>query len=154
QAVTTVVQLLPGRTTIAVAFRLISKTLGAVEGAVLALDTVAGSHIRDDAPIRQPLQKLSVPVGRVSRYRFGLSSLPLRKTGEHVLCGHRLLTHPGGRRLHPHDHATLVVDQIVVVVSQASWRPAFGSVGGIGIGGRHLILLMHRLLYWVLLFQF
>ena len=36
------------------------------------------------AAIRQPLQELPVPVGRVGRHRFWLSSLPLRETSEHV----------------------------------------------------------------------
>ena len=102
-----VVELLPGGTAIAVAFGLIRETLGTVERAVLSVDTVAGSHIGSDAPIRQPLQELPVPVGRVGRHRFWLSSLPLRETGEHVLRGHRFLTHPRRRRLHSHDHATV-----------------------------------------------
>ena len=55
--------------------------------------TVSGSHIGRDAPIRQPLQEL--PVGRVGRDRFWLSSLPLRETGEHVLRGHRFLPNAG-----------------------------------------------------------
>src|ERR1700675_2064812 len=62
-----------------------------VERAVLSVDTVAGSHIGRDASIRQPLQELPVPVGRVGRYLFWLSSLPLPETGEHVLRGHRPL---------------------------------------------------------------
>jgi hypothetical protein len=39
------------------------------------------------------LQELPVPVGGVSRYRFWLSSLPLREASEHVLRGYGFLTH-------------------------------------------------------------
>ena len=76
------------------------------------------------------------------------------ETGEHVLRGHRLLTHARRRRLHSDDHAAVVIDQIVVVVTEPGRRAALGRVGGIGIGGRYLILLMHRLFHRVLLFQF
>ena len=84
----------------------------------------------------------------------GSSSLPSGEAIEHVLCGHRLLTHPGCRRLHSHNHATVVVHQIVVVIAQSGWRAALGGIGGIGIRGRHLVLLMHRFFHRVLLFQF
>src|SRR5271163_5037236 len=114
----TIVQLLPRRTAIAVAFGLIREPLGSVERAVLSVDAVTGSHIRSDAPVRQPLQELPVSVRRVGGYRVWLSSLPLRETSEHVLRGHRFLTHPCGRRLYSHDYATVVVDQIVVVIPQ------------------------------------
>src|SRR6266851_663281 len=70
-----VVELLSCRAAIAVAFRLISKTLWAVERAVLSVDTVAGSHVGSDVPIRQPLQKLPVPVRRIRRDRVWRSSL-------------------------------------------------------------------------------
>ena len=88
------------------------------------------------------MQELPVPVGRVGRYRFWLSSLPLRETGEHVLRGYRFLTHSRCRRLHTDDHATVIVDQIVVVVTETSRRPALSGVSGVGIGGRYLVLLM------------
>jgi hypothetical protein len=42
----------------------------------------------------------------------------------------------------------------IVVIPQPGWRPALGRIGGIWIRGRHLVLLMHRLLQRVLLFQF
>src|SRR5258706_4226516 len=153
-AASTIVQLLPRRTAIAVAFGLIREPVGTEERAVLSVDTVTGSHIGRDAPIRQPLQELSVPVRRVGRYRFWLSSLPLREASEHVLRSHRFLTHPCCRRLYSHDDATVVVDQVVVVVPQPGRRAAFGRIGGIWIRGRHLVLLMHRLFGWVLLLQF
>jgi hypothetical protein len=70
---TTIVEGLACGTDIAVAFGLVSKPLRAVVRAVLSVDTVAGSHIRSDAPIRQPLQELSVPVRRVGRHRFWYS---------------------------------------------------------------------------------
>ena len=41
-------------------------------------------------------------------------------------AGHRLLTQARCRRLHAYDHATLIVDQIVVVVTEASWRATLG----------------------------
>src|SRR6266568_136786 len=66
--------------------------------------------------------------------------------------GHRFLTHPCCRRLYSHDHATVVVDQIVVVVSQPSRRAALGGVGRVRIGGRYLFLLMHWFFRRVLLF--
>jgi hypothetical protein len=90
------------------------------------VDTVAGSHIGRDAPIRQPLQELPVPAGRVGRYRFWFSSLPLRKASEHVLRG-RFLTHPGCRRLYSHDYAAVIVDEIVIVVTQDA-RTNFGKL--------------------------
>jgi hypothetical protein len=58
---TTIVEGLAGGTDIAVVFGLISKPLWTVERAVLSVDAVAGSHIRSDAPIRQPLQELPFP---------------------------------------------------------------------------------------------
>src|SRR5882762_4234503 len=151
---TAVVQGLTSRADIAIVFRLVSETLGTEEWTPLSVNTVTGSHIGRDAPIRQPLQELPVPVGRVGRYRFWLSSLPLREASEHVLRGHRLLTHPGCRRLHSHDHATVIVHQVVVVIPQPGRRAALGRIGRIGIRGGHLVLLMHRLFGWVLLFQF
>src|SRR5439155_9843560 len=105
----TIVQLLPRRTAIAVALGLIREPLGTEERAVLSVDTVPGSHIGRDAPIRQPLQELPVPVRRVGRYRFRLSSLPLREASEHVLRGHGFLTHARRRGLHSHDHTTVIV---------------------------------------------
>src|SRR5947207_2301553 len=154
QAAATIIQLLPCGTQIAIAFRLISKTLGTVVGAPLSVDTVASSHVRGDIPIGQPLQKLSVPVGGIGRHRFCLSSLPVREPCDHVLCRDRLLTHASCRGLHPHDHTTGVVDEIVVVVPQPSRRPSLGRVGGIGICSRHLVLLVYRLFHRVLLFHF
>jgi hypothetical protein len=53
-----------------------------------------------------------------------------------------------------HDYATVIVDQIVVVVSQSGRRPTLGGVGRIGIRGRYVILLMHRLFGGILLLQF
>src|ERR1022692_2034056 len=58
-----IVELFSRRTAIAIAFGLIREPLGAVERAVLSADTVAGSHIGRNAPFRQPLQELPVPVG-------------------------------------------------------------------------------------------
>src|SRR5580704_5195199 len=95
-----VVELLTCGAAIAIAFRLVSEPLRAVERAVLSVDTIAGSHVSSDAPIRQPLQELPVAIRCVSRQRFRCSALPLRETCEHVLCGHRFLTHPRCRRLH------------------------------------------------------
>jgi hypothetical protein len=96
-----VVELLPRRTVITVTFGLIREPLGTVERTFLSVDTVARPHIRSDAAIRQPEQKLPVPIGRVGRYRFWCSFLPLVKTSKHVLRGSRFLTHPCFRRLHP-----------------------------------------------------
>src|SRR5215813_11136561 len=110
QAAATIVQLFPCGTEIAIAFRLIRKTIGTVERAVLPMNTVAGSHVGGDVPLGQPLQKLSVPVGGVGGHRFCLSSLPVCEPCDHALCRHRLLTHPCCRRLHSHDYATGVVD--------------------------------------------
>jgi len=45
---TAIVEGLPRGTAIAVAFRKIRKTFGAVEWAVLSVDTVPGSHVRSD----------------------------------------------------------------------------------------------------------
>ena len=127
---------------------------GTVERAVLSVDTVAGSHIGRDAPLRQPLQELPVPVRCIRGHRFRRSSSPVRETSEHVLCGDRLLTHASGGRLHTHDHATVVVDQIVVVVPQSGRSSTLGGVSRIGIGGGHQFLLMHGFVGRVLLLQF
>src|SRR5271157_5778153 len=97
----TVVELLACGAEIAVAFRLIGEPLGTVERTVLSVDTVASPHIRSDAPIRQPLQELPVPVGGVGRHRFWFPSLPLGETSDHVLCGHGFLAHAGGLSLVP-----------------------------------------------------
>src|SRR4029077_3598853 len=153
-AAATIIKLLPRRTAIAVAFGLIREPVGTEEWAVLSVDTVTGSHIGRDTPIRQPLQELPVPVRRVGRNRFCLSSLPLGEASEHVLRGHRFLTHPCCRRLYSHDYATVVVDPIVVVVPQPSRRSALGGVSRVRVGGRHLFLRMHWFFRRVLLFQF
>src|SRR6516165_12575725 len=54
----------------------------------------------------------------------------------------------------PTDHAAGIVHQVVVVVPEASRSAALGGVGRIGIGGRYLFLLLHRLFHRILLFQF
>ena len=149
-----IVERLASRTDIAIVFGLISETLRTEEWAPPSVDTVTGPHIRGDVPIQQPLQELPVPIRRVSGDGLRSSSLPRGETCEHVLGGHRLLTHARRRRLHTHDHATVVIDQVVVVVTEPGGRAALGRIGGIGIGGRYLILLMHRLFHRVLLFHF
>src|SRR5207245_1508568 len=145
-----VVEYLAGGADIAIVFWFVRETLGAKVWTPLSVDTVAGSHVRSDVAIRQPLQEVPVPVGRVGRYRFWLSPLPLRESSEHVLGGHSFLAHACRRRLHSYDHATGIVHQVVVVVTQSGGRSAFGRVGGIRIGGRYLFLLMHRFLQRVL----
>jgi hypothetical protein len=64
------------------------------------------------------MQKLPVAIGRVGRHRVRRPPLPSGEAIEHILRGHRLLTHSGGCGLHAYDHAAVVVHQIVVVVSQ------------------------------------
>src|SRR5205814_185475 len=145
---------LSGRTTVTVALGQKGKPLGAIAGIVLSQSIVSRAHVRRDAAIRQPLQELPVPVGRVGRYRFWLSSLPLRKASEHVLRGHRLLTHPCCRRLYSHNHTTVVVDQVVVVIPQPCRRATLGRIGGIWIRRRYLVLLMHWFFHRVLLLHF
>ena len=76
-----VVELLASRTAIAVALRLIGKTLRTVERTVLSERTVPGTHVRSDATIQQPLQKLPVPVRGIGSNRRGFSSLPLCEAG-------------------------------------------------------------------------
>jgi len=95
-----VVQWLTGGAEIAIVFRFIAITLGTKERTVLAMDAVTGPHVRSDAAIRQPLQELTIAVGRVGRHRFWGSSLLLGETGKHLLCGHRLLTHARRCGLH------------------------------------------------------
>src|SRR5713226_9712435 len=56
-AAATIVQLLPRRTAIAVAFGLIGEPLGTVKRAVLSVDAVTGSHVGSDATIRQQSQE-------------------------------------------------------------------------------------------------
>src|SRR5579864_2907547 len=136
-----IVQGLTGRADIAIVFRFISETLRTEEWTPLSVDAVAGSHIGSDVTIRQPLQELPVSVRGVSGHRFGGSSLPLRETGQHVLCSHRFLTHACRCGLHSDNHTAVVIHQIVVVVTKTGRRAAFGGVSRIGIGGRHLLLL-------------
>ena len=52
---TTVVQGLARRADIAIVFRFVAETLGTIEGTVLAVDTVAGSHVGKDVVVGQPL---------------------------------------------------------------------------------------------------
>src|SRR5205823_4503736 len=85
---------------------------------------------------------------------FGRSALPLREKGQHILRGHCLLTHARRRSLHSHDHATVVVHQIVVVVTQSGRSSTLGGESRIGICSRDLILLMHRLFGGILLLEF
>src|SRR2546421_2732888 len=42
------------------------------------------------------------------------------------------------QRLHPHDHAAVIVHQVVVVVTHPGRRAALGGIGGVRIRGRHL----------------
>jgi len=128
----TIVEELASRTEIAIVFRFVDKTIGTEVGTPLSVNTVAGSHIGSDVTIGQPLQELPVPIRRVSRHRFGRSSLPLGETGEHVLRGHGFLTHARRRGLHSHNHTACIVHQIVVVVAQPSWRAALGGIGSTG----------------------
>src|SRR5512133_72394 len=148
-----VVELFSRRTAITVAFRLIGKTLRSIEGAVLALRTLSRPHVRSDFPLGQPSQKLPVPVRRVGPHRFWLSSLPLRETGKHVFRSYGLLAQSRRRGLHSHDHTALVIHEVVVVITQACRRAALGGVSRVRIGGRNLILCMHRFCHRVLLFQ-
>src|SRR4029077_18534076 len=95
-----IVELLPSRTAITVAFRQIGKTLRTEERTVLPSRTVPGTHVRSDATIQQPMQKLPIPVRAIGGHRRGFSSLPLCEAREHVLRGHSFLTHTCCRRLH------------------------------------------------------
>ena len=74
---TDVVEVFASGTEIAVAFRLISKLLGAVERAVLSWITIAGSHVRGDVPLRQPLQELAVAIGGIGGQRLRGSCLAI-----------------------------------------------------------------------------
>src|ERR1700751_454801 len=150
----TVVERLACRTDVAITLRFVSKTLRTVEWAVLAVDTVASSHVGRDVPIREPLQELSVAIGRVRRHRVRFSLLPCCKTSQHVLGSHGFLTHSGCRGLHSNDQAAVGFEQIVVVVSRPSRRAALGGVGLVGIGRRYLLLRMYRSFERVLLFHF
>jgi hypothetical protein len=49
--------------------------------------------------------------------------------------------------------AAVIVNQVVVVIPHACRRPAFCCIGGVRIGGGHLVLAMRRLLYGVLHFK-
>jgi len=73
-----VVELLTRRATIAIAFRLIGEALGTIERALLAPCAVPCAHVRSDATIQQPPQKLAVAVRGIGSYRRGLLPLPLR----------------------------------------------------------------------------
>src|SRR6202023_1927521 len=101
--------------------------LGTEERTPLSVDTVAGSHIGSDVTIRQPLQELTIPIRRVGCYRFGRSSLPLRETGQHILRGHRLLTHARRCGLHSDNHTARGIHQIVGVVTETLRMAAFGT---------------------------
>src|SRR4029077_8606807 len=107
-----------------------------------------------DVSIRQPLQEFAIAIGSVGTHRLGIASLPFGETRDHLFGRHRLLTHARRRRLDTDNHTVLVIHQIVVVVAETRRRAAFGGVSGIGIGGRYLILLVHRIFHRVLLFHF
>src|SRR5215472_1662664 len=113
-----IVERLSSGTDVTIAFRFVGETLGTKERTPLSVDAVAGSHVRSDVAIRQPLQEISVSVCRVGGHRFRLSSLPVFETGQHVLGSDRFLTHACGRGLHTYDHTTVVVHKIVIVVPQ------------------------------------
>src|SRR5260370_38292454 len=91
------------------------------------------------AAVQQPLLKLPTAIGRIGCYGGWLSSLSLDKADDHVLCRNRLLTQAGGCRLYTHDHATVIVHEIVVVVSQPGRRSAFGGIGGSRTRRRHRV---------------
>src|SRR2546429_9768707 len=93
-------------------------------------------------------------MGGIRHYRGRFSSLVCGKTSDHVLGRHRLLAHARRRRLHPHDHTTVIVHQVVVVVTHPSRSSALGRIGRVGIGRGHQFLLMHWLFGWFLLLQF
>jgi len=78
----TVVERLPRRTDVAIMLRFVGKTLRTIKRAVLAVDTVASAHVGRDVPIREPLQELSVAIGRVRRHRVRFSLLPACKTSQ------------------------------------------------------------------------
>src|SRR5690348_13345763 len=86
-----VVQLLSCRATVTVARGHIGKSLRTIAGIVLSQSTVSRAHIRRDAAIQQPVQKLPIAIGRIGCDGCWLPSLPLDKAGEHVLCSDRLL---------------------------------------------------------------
>src|ERR1039457_3323490 len=125
-AVSAIVELLARRTTITVALRKIGETPGSVERTVLAQRTVARAHVVRDVPLNQPWQKLAVAIGGVGHYRLGIASLPCGEASDHVFRGRRFLTHARRRRLHSDNHATLVVHQIVVVVTEARRSASLG----------------------------
>jgi hypothetical protein len=80
--------------------------------------------------------------------------LPSGKASDHVLGGHRFLAHELRRPLRPHDHAAVIVHQIVIIVTEASRGATFGRIGRFRVGRRHLFLLMHGLFGGILLFRF
>lgn len=62
---TDIVQVLACRTTVAVAIGQVDESLRAVAGIVLSQRVVSRAHIGRDATIQQPLQELSIAVGRI-----------------------------------------------------------------------------------------
>src|SRR5438477_12801812 len=60
-----VVELFPSRAAIAVALGQIGKSLRTVTGIVLSQSTVSCAHVRRDAAVQLPLQKLPVAVGSI-----------------------------------------------------------------------------------------
>lgn len=109
--VSAVVELLACSTAIAVAFRRKAETLGTEERTVLAQSTVSRAHIRGDASLHQPLQKLAVTINRsATTTRF--SSLPFRAKRAPMSWAATVPAHACRHRLHTHDHATAIVHQI------------------------------------------
>ena len=94
-----------------------------------------------------------VPVRHIGRHRSG-PSFQLREASEHVLRRHRFLTLRAAVGFTPTYHTTLIVYQVVVVVSQSERRSTLIGVGRIGSVGRVLILLVHRLFGGILLLEF
>ena len=93
-----------------------------IAGVVLSPRTVSRAHVRRDAAIQPPLQKLPIAIGCIGCDGGWLSSWSLDKADDYVLCSDRLLTQAGGCRWYTHDHATGIVHQIVVVVAQPGRR--------------------------------
>src|SRR5260370_35286609 len=147
-----VVEWLACRTEIAGAFGKIRETLGTVERDVLAQSAVGvriyGVMLRSiDHCRNSPLPYVASATKRalvLATWRIWRSCLGQPPS-------------PGScapPSLDSHNHTTLIVDQVIVVLTQPGRSSTLGRVGCIRIGGRHQLLLMHRLFGGVLLLNF
>src|SRR5260370_2407372 len=121
-----VVQLLACWADVAVAVRYIRKALRAIEGTPRSPDSIPRPHVRCNLPVHQPLQNLTIAIACIGSDGLRFPFLPLCEACDHILRGSRFLAQASACRLHAHNDAAVVINQVVVVIPHACRRAAFG----------------------------